>query len=214
MLEKASLEITDGEGRKSETEKWHEKIKKQKAELDRKDTTIDMLRGKLKAAEERASEFEVDIKDRQSSLTRDLHDLSKKSESYLKKLRRSEISITSLKSIVLTVYKHLKDKCNDSDRELDLRAKFNHSEAMKLLDLSETELNMFINSPQDNTSECGLVRLLDMEDIESEEISRMIINSVNSLIKHEMSTRSLNQPNEHEESNRHNNSNVRKKYED
>jgi len=66
----------------------------------------------------------------------------------------------------------LTDKCHETDRSLDMQLKFNHSEAMKLLDLSENELDMFINTSADNTKECALVRLLDMDDIETEEVIR------------------------------------------
>lgn len=159
-----------------QNEKLNEKVKKQKAELDRKDSTIEMLKSKLKHAEDGSKDFEHDVKEKQISLTRDLHDLNKKSEMYLKKLRKAEVSLTSLKTVVLSVYKHLTDKCHETDRSLDMRLKFNHSEAMKLLDLSENELDMFINTSQDNTKECALVRLLDMDEIETEEIIRLIID--------------------------------------
>jgi len=81
-----------------------------------------------------------------------------------------------LKSIVLTVYKHLAEKCNEYNKSLDMQLKFNHSEAMKLLDLSENELDMFINTSTDNNKDCALVRLLDMEDIETEEVIKMILD--------------------------------------
>lgn len=57
-----------------------------------------------------------------------------------------------------------------------MHLKFNHSEAMKLLDLSENELDMFINTSGDNTRECALVRLLDMDEIETEEVIRLVID--------------------------------------
>jgi len=186
LLEKSSLEISDTESKIKETEKLHDKIKKQKAELERKDTTIELMKNKNKNQEEENRTFEQDIKEKQTILTRDLNELNRKSESYLKKLRKSEISTASLKSIVLTVYKHLKDKCNENDKSLDIANKFNHSEAMKLLELSENELDMFINSPQDNIGECALVRLLDMDDIESDEISKLIIDSINKLVTQEL----------------------------
>lgn len=84
-------------------EKLNEKVKKQKAELDRKDSTIEMLKSKLKTVEDGSKDFELDVKEKQNLLTKDLNELNKKSEMYLKKLRKSEVSNTSLKTIVLSI---------------------------------------------------------------------------------------------------------------
>jgi len=103
LLEKSSLELTDVDMYQKQAEKLNDKIKKQKAELDRKDTTLEVLKSKLKVTEDGSKDFEHDIKEKQYSLTRDLNELNKKSEMYLKKLRKSEISNTSLKTIVLSI---------------------------------------------------------------------------------------------------------------
>jgi len=71
-----------------------------------------------------------------------------------------------------------------------MQLKFNHSEAMKLLDLSENELDMFINTSTDNTKDCALVRLLDMEDIETEEIIKIILDYVNKMVTNELKSSS------------------------
>jgi len=57
---------------------------------------------------------------------------------------------------------------------------------MKLLDLSEKELDMFINTTSDTTRDCALVRLLDMDEIETEEVIRIILDYVNKMIKSEL----------------------------
>ena len=81
MLEKSSLELTDADASQKQTEKLHDKIKKQKAEMDRKDATIEMLKSRVKASEDGTREVEQDVKEKQLGLTKDLHALNKKTES-------------------------------------------------------------------------------------------------------------------------------------
>lgn len=158
--------------------------------MDRKDATIEMFKSRVKSSEDETKEFEQDVKEKQLGLTKDLHALNKKTENYLKKLRKAEISNTSLKSIILTVFKHLSEKCSEYNKSLDMQLKFNHSEAMKLLDLSENELDMFINTNTDHTKDCALVRLLDMEDIETEEVIKIILDQVNKMVTNELKSSS------------------------
>lgn len=51
-----------------------------KAEIDRKDTTIESLKAKVAKLEADSSVFENEIKQKQSTLTKDLYDLNKRSE--------------------------------------------------------------------------------------------------------------------------------------
>lgn len=49
---------------------------------------------------------------------------------------------------------------------------------MKLLELNEEELNMFIN--QNTTGEeMDLVKLLEMEEVESEEVTKLVLKAIN-----------------------------------
>lgn len=186
IVERSSLEISEGESRSKECERQQERIKKMKADIDRKDMTIESYKHKLSKFEDTSSTFNAEWKEKHSILSKDLNDLNRKADSQLKALRKTEVNATALKSVILTVFKSFKDKIEDLGSSVNLRSQFNHSEAMKLLELNEDELNMFINTTSENSDELGLVKLLEKNTVECERVTGILIDRVNKYIELEV----------------------------
>ena len=96
----------------------------------------------------------------------------------MKKLRKTEVNLTALKSAVISLCKNFKD--SDDVNSVKTTTQFNHSEAMKLLELNENELNMFINTADDQES--GIIQKLDAENIDCDTVTKMLIEKVEKYI--------------------------------
>jgi len=66
------------------------------------------------------------------------------------------------------------------------KSQFNHAEAMKLLELDEDALKMFIQTSGEHGDEGTLVRLLEMDELESDEVIRLLFERLNRWVELEV----------------------------
>jgi len=189
LIERQQLELAEGEGAVKERERLNEKCKKLKHELDRKEAQVESFKSKLLKMEEGQSQFDKEIKDKQQSLSKELQELNKRSEAQLQALRTAELNATSLRSAILTLFRSLRDKAEQLDTGKILQPlgmssnslNQSHGEAMKLLELSEEELNLFIhaNDSGPHPEELSLVKLLEKSDIDVDQVTRALVDRIN-----------------------------------
>jgi len=66
------------------------------------------------------------------------------------------------------------------------KSQFNHAEAMKLLELDEEALKQFIQTSGEHGDEGMLVQLLEMDELESEEVLRLLFQRLNRWVELEV----------------------------